>query len=94
LIGNQKEKLKVKEVKKMDKGGDFFDFLNYVAEDDPKKRQFGAKILKQIKDSKASAKDLQETFAKKNFKVPIEQCRKLKQINPNLIPDVDPRAGY
>lgn len=78
----------------MDAGGDFFDFLRYAADKDPENRKYGKKVLDTLKNPKASPQDLQELFKAKGFKVPIEDCRRLKDIEPGLIPDVDPRAGY
>ena len=78
----------------MEDRGDFFDFLQFVAEKDPDKRKYGKKVLDTIKSPKATPDNLYELFKSQGFKVPIEDCEKLKRIDPKLIPDIDPVAGY
>ena len=78
----------------MKAGGDFFDFLRFVADKEEENRNYGKKVLDVMKNPKASPKDLYELFKAKGFKVPIEDCERLKRIDPELIPDIDPRAGY
>ena len=74
--------------------GDFFDFLNFVSGEDPDNRKLGKKILEIMKNPKASPKELYDAFNSAGFRIPLEDCEKLKKIKPGLIPDIDPRAGY
>lgn len=79
----------------MDKGGDFFDFLKHVAEDKPEHRKYGKKVLTILKDPKASPRELYDAFNSRGFRVSKEDCEKLKEIKPDLIPDIDDVAyGY
>lgn len=79
----------------MDKGRDFFDFLQYVAKDDRDRREYGKKVLSILKNPKASPKELFDVFNSQGFTVSREHCEKLKGIDPKLIPDIDDIAyGY
>lgn len=74
--------------------GDFFDFLRFVSEKDPENRKYGKKILDILKSPKASPKELYDAFNSEGFRIPLEDCERLKNIDPDLIPEIDPVAGY
>ena len=78
----------------MTPGGDFFDFLNFVAKDIPDNRKLGKKVLDVMKDPQASARELFDAFQSGGFNVSKEDCVKLKEIDPELIPDIPPVYGY
>jgi hypothetical protein len=47
-----------------------------------------------LKSPKATPGDLYDAFNSEGFRVPIEDCERLKKLDPELIPDIDPVAGY